>query len=106
MPFAGVAFLWFVGVLRDREHGDVNRAAVQVRRAYANGRVKQIKTRLSRRAVPLHAIVIVIDHFTVELAARRVTQTEGEVTPTEWHIVEMLVRHAGCLDKQAACART
>jgi integrase len=37
------------------EHGDVDRQAgvVQIRRAYANGRVKQTKTRLSRRAVPL-----------------------------------------------------
>jgi integrase len=40
------------------EHCDVDRAAgvVQIRRAYANGRVKQTKTRLSRRAVPLQAI--------------------------------------------------
>ena len=42
------------------EHGDVDRAAgvVHVRRAYANGRVKQPKTRLSRRAVPLQAIAV------------------------------------------------
>ena len=42
------------------EHGDVDRAAgvVQIRRAYANGRVKQTKTRLSRRAVPLQAIAL------------------------------------------------
>jgi integrase len=40
------------------EHGDIDRAAgvVQIRRAYANGRVKHTKTRLSRRAVPLQAI--------------------------------------------------
>jgi integrase len=40
------------------EQGDLDRAAgvVQIRRAYANGRVKQTKTRLSRRAVPLQAI--------------------------------------------------
>ncbi len=40
------------------EHSDLDRDAgvVQVRRAYANGRVKQTKTRLSRRAVPLQAI--------------------------------------------------
>ena len=40
------------------EQGDVDRGAgvVQVRRAFANGRVKQTKTRLSRRAVPLQAI--------------------------------------------------
>jgi hypothetical protein len=42
------------------EQGDVDRATavVQVRRAYANGRVKQTKTRLSRRAVPLQAIAL------------------------------------------------
>jgi hypothetical protein len=42
------------------EWSDVDRAAgvVQIRRAYANGRVKQTKTRLSRRAVPLQAIAL------------------------------------------------
>jgi integrase len=42
------------------ERSDVDRAAgiVQVRRAFANGRVKQTKTRLSRRAVPLQAIAL------------------------------------------------
>jgi len=42
------------------EWRDVDRAAgvVQIRRAYANGRVKQTKTRLSRRAVPLQAIAL------------------------------------------------
>jgi integrase len=42
------------------EHGDVDYEAgvVHVRRAYANGRVKQTKTRLSRRAVPLQAIAL------------------------------------------------
>jgi integrase len=42
------------------EHADVDRAAgvIQIRRAYANGRVKHPKTRLSRRAVPLQAIAL------------------------------------------------
>ena len=42
------------------EHGDVDRGAgvVQIRRAYANGRVKHTKTRLSRRAVPLQAVAL------------------------------------------------
>jgi integrase len=42
------------------EHGDVDleAAVIQIRRAYANGRVKQTKTRLSRRAVPLQAIAL------------------------------------------------
>jgi integrase len=42
------------------EHGDIDRQAgvVQIRRAYANGRVKPTKTRLSRRAVPLQATAL------------------------------------------------
>jgi integrase len=42
------------------EHGDVDRAAgvVQIRRAYAKGRVKHTKTRLSRRTVTLQAIAV------------------------------------------------
>jgi integrase len=42
------------------EQGDVEHGAgvVQIRRAYANGRVKETKTRLSRRAVPLQAIAL------------------------------------------------
>jgi integrase len=42
------------------EHRDVDRRAgvVHVRRAYANGRLKHPKTRLSRRAVPLQAIAL------------------------------------------------
>jgi integrase len=42
------------------EHGDLDGEAgvVHVRRAYANGRVKHPKTRLSRRAVPLQAIAL------------------------------------------------
>jgi integrase len=42
------------------EHNDVDQEAgvVQIRRALANGRVKQTKTRLSRRAVPLQAIAL------------------------------------------------
>jgi integrase len=42
------------------EHRDIDRAAgvVQIRRAYANGRVKHTKTRLSRRAVPLQGIAL------------------------------------------------
>jgi integrase len=42
------------------EQGDLDRGAgvVHVRRAYAKGRVKHPKTRLSRRAVPLQAIAL------------------------------------------------
>jgi DNA-binding winged helix-turn-helix (wHTH) protein len=42
------------------------------------------------------------EHFTVDLAAKRVTASKGEVhlTPTEWQIVELLVRNAGKLVTQ------
>jgi two-component system KDP operon response regulator KdpE len=43
--------------------------------------------------------VITTAAFTVDLAARRVTTAGGEarLTPTEWHLLEILVRHAGKL---------
>jgi len=41
--------------------------------------------------------VIVTDDFTVDLAAKRVTTTGGEVklTATEWHLLEILARNDG-----------
>ncbi|MGN6472452.1 MAG: response regulator [Mycobacteriales bacterium] len=44
--------------------------------------------------------VVTTDHFTVELAAKRVTDPAGgeiRLTPTEWEIVELLVRNDGRL---------
>jgi two-component system, OmpR family, KDP operon response regulator KdpE len=56
-----------------------------------------------RRAAPAEeeAVVETVD-FTVDLAAKRVTASAGEVklTPTEWHLVEVLVRNAGKLVSQ------
>ena len=45
---------------------------------------------------------MVTDHFTVDLTARRVTRGDEEVrlTPTEWHLLEMLVRSPGRLVSQ------
>jgi hypothetical protein len=43
---------------RERPHDRHRAGVVQIRRAYANGRVKHTKTRLSRRAVPLQAIAL------------------------------------------------
>ena len=39
------------------------------------------------------------DHFTIDLASRRVRAADADVhlTPTEWHLVEVLVRHPGRL---------
>jgi two-component system KDP operon response regulator KdpE len=54
-----------------------------------------------RRAAPAEEeAVVVTPDFTIDLAAKRVTEADGEeirLTPTEWHIVEVLVRHAGKL---------
>jgi two-component system, OmpR family, KDP operon response regulator KdpE len=56
-----------------------------------------------RRAAPAEEEAVVeTKDFTVDLAAKRVTTSAGEVrlTPTEWHVVEVLVRNAGKLVTQ------
>jgi two-component system KDP operon response regulator KdpE len=57
-----------------------------------------------RRAAPAEEeAVVVTPDFTIDLAAKRVTDQDGteiRLTPTEWHIVEVLVRHAGKLVSQ------
>ncbi len=53
-----------------------------------------------RRAQPNEdAPVITTETFTIDLAAKRVTRGEIEVrlTPTEWHLLEVLTRHPGTL---------
>ena len=46
-----------------------------------------------------NAPVITTETFTIDLAAKRVTRGEKEVrlTPTEWHLLEVLTRHPGSL---------
>jgi DNA-binding winged helix-turn-helix (wHTH) protein len=48
------------------------------------------------------APVVATPDFTVDLAAKRVTKGDEELhlTPTEWHFVEVLVRHPGKLVSQ------
>jgi two-component system, OmpR family, KDP operon response regulator KdpE len=56
-----------------------------------------------RRLHPMdEAPEVVTDAFTVDLAAARVRTADGEVrlTPTEWHVVEILVRNPGRLVTQ------
>jgi two-component system KDP operon response regulator KdpE len=57
-----------------------------------------------RRAEPVAQELPVVrtEHFTVDLAARRVTTGDGDVrlTPTEWHLLEILVRNPGKLVEQ------
>ncbi len=55
-----------------------------------------------RRATPAEADepVVKTDDFTVDLVTKRVTLasgTEVRLTPTEWQLLELLVRHAGRL---------
>jgi two-component system KDP operon response regulator KdpE len=57
-----------------------------------------------RRVTPteLDQPVVETAAFTVDLRAHRVTTPNGEVrlTPTEWHLLEILVRHPGQLVTQ------
>src|SRR3954463_11340225 len=57
-----------------------------------------------RRAAPAEEEAIVTtDAFAIDLAAKRVSGADGaeiRLTPTEWQIVEVLVRHAGKLVPQ------
>ncbi|RCV55859.1 response regulator [Marinitenerispora sediminis] len=57
----------------------------------------------ARRAVRVEeAPVVRTPAFTVDLGAKRVSRDDAEVrlTPTEWHILEILVRNAGRLVSQ------
>ncbi|MGH3713357.1 MAG: response regulator [Micromonosporaceae bacterium] len=61
-----------------------------------------------RRAVPAaEPSVVSTAAFAVDLAAKRVTTGAGEVrlTPTEWHLLEVLVRHTGKLITQKQLLR-
>jgi two-component system, OmpR family, KDP operon response regulator KdpE len=45
-----------------------------------------------------HAAPIATEHFTIDVAARQLTDADGQavrLTPTEWHLVEILVRSPG-----------
>jgi two-component system KDP operon response regulator KdpE len=57
-----------------------------------------------RRAAPApDEPVVATDHFTVDLAAKRVARGDGDtvgLTPTEWQLLEVLVRNRGRLVTQ------
>ena len=56
-----------------------------------------------RRAVPAdEEPVVETPDFTIDFAAKRVTSAAGEIklTPTEWHLLEVLARNAGRLVTQ------
>lgn len=54
----------------------------------------RLRAALRRAAPSTTTAVVSTASFTVDLAARRVTTQDGEVrlTPTEWHLLEILVR--------------
>jgi two-component system KDP operon response regulator KdpE len=60
-----------------------------------------------RRAAPASdsdAVITTAD-FEIDLILKRVTDTEGReirLTPTQWHLVEILARNEGCLVSQRA----
>jgi two-component system KDP operon response regulator KdpE len=61
-----------------------------------------------RRATPTDtAVVVETEAFTIDLAAKRLTTAEGEVrlTPTEWHLLEILVRNPSKLVSQQQLLR-
>jgi two-component system KDP operon response regulator KdpE len=62
----------------------------------------RLRAALRRNAPALESAVVETPDFTVDLAAKRVTAPDGEVrlTPTEWGLVEVLVRNNGKLVSQ------
>jgi two-component system, OmpR family, KDP operon response regulator KdpE len=61
-----------------------------------------------RRSAPAEeAAVVETESFTVDLAAKKVVRGGGDVrlTPTEWHVLEVLVRNAGRLVSQQQLLR-
>jgi two-component system KDP operon response regulator KdpE len=62
----------------------------------------RLRAALRRSPGPVREPVVRTDSFTLDLAARRVTTPRGEVrlTPTEWNLLEVLVRDAGDLVEQ------
>ena len=68
----------------------------------------RIRAALRRTAVDAGSQVVVrTEAFTIDLAAKRVITTEGDVrlTPTEWSLLEILVRNPGKLISQKQLLR-
>ena len=67
------------------------------------------RLRAALRRVSPHAAIAVVttEAFTIDLAAKRASTSAGNVrlTPTEWHIVEILVQNPGKLVTQRQLLR-
>lgn len=64
-----------------------------------NELLARVRAALRRAAPEMEDPVVCTEHLTIDLSARRVIVLGEEVrlTPTEWHIVEVLVHHQGKL---------
>jgi two-component system KDP operon response regulator KdpE len=67
----------------------------------------RIRAALRRAAPEPGAAVITTADFTIDLAAKRLTSKTGDVrlTPTEWHMLEVLARHPDKLVSQKQLLR-
>ena len=64
--------------------------------------VARVRAALRRAAPPEEEATVVTDRFTVDRAAKKILGPDGEIrlTPTQWHVVEVLVRNRGKLVTQ------
>jgi len=64
--------------------------------------VARVRAALRRAAPPEEHAVVTTADFTVDLSAKRIMGVGGEIrlTPTQWHLVEVLVRNHGKLVTQ------
>jgi two-component system KDP operon response regulator KdpE len=64
--------------------------------------VARVRAALRRSAPPEDRTTVTTADFTVDLAAKRIVAADAEVrlTPTQWHLVEILVRNRGRLVSQ------
>jgi two-component system KDP operon response regulator KdpE len=64
--------------------------------------VARIRAALRRSTPPEEEATVATDDFTVDLSAKRIVASGGEVrlTPTQWHLVEVMVRNRGKLVSQ------
>ncbi|MGH3377687.1 MAG: response regulator [Actinoallomurus sp.] len=67
----------------------------------------RLRAAVRRAAPPEEDAVVTTEEFTVDLAAKKVTRAGADVrlTPTEWHVLEVLVRNAGRLVSQQQLLR-